>query len=1042
MAAYDPSQYKPSSAGAPNTQPAQPRETFAGKVTSTLQETALFKPSDQRKEDQTFLRKVGEDAKLLGLAPSAVVATGVDLVTHPIETTKQIGAGFVDGFKAMFDGQEWKDHPLLNTVNTVANISVVGGIIKSAVLNGARSTLVTTAKASAVKAGMEAPIANALFKKKGTLKNAVKEGEKLNSPEPVIGAIAKEFQNGGMEKSLALKTAGEIGESVFSNFLKENKTKLKTVDTIAHPISALGKSAKYVSNPVAKAVFGSPEKSAVGKLYGSKIVKQDIPGFAVVEEWAGMQVKERGIANTVANRVRQIDDWVETNAEYTALTPLERNKHFAAYAKADLLRQKFAKERGRKYILTKALPKNVVEAIQDFVKKADSTDSKGNVITNGRLIDNLKEEYGADFSKHYDEVRNRMVGNLDDTNRAALLKAVSRLGDSRVPVTMGKLTKAESVFIKKLEGSGYRIGRQPKKTIVSQATDITGKAFSKEDLVVQRSTLGRVIDKFGLSPQDIVEGVQFFQFRESMIQKLVKEYGFAKNITIKGSKYPVRSLVNTLEDFRRVEQRNVSGIFPSNYTIADLRFKNLKKMGFSDADAKIVDKIIRKSTVTDPAVVGLGEALSGIIKTGNNPFSKAYNSFLRVQSDLRFKKNPMFAMQAAVETIAWGALFNKRVPGTAFLKANIARVKEFKTPIVKAVKEPSMRHQQIVQEVVLKHYNRQLRDASAPEIYKGTSGIKGAERKGLAGFSEEAAFKSSTADSNIFLGAAGFSNVKITTNLMKSYAEKFGMTLDDALAHTFTPDGKTKVFKNPQMVQRMQDAAQGIFGYKGTGLNSPLIRTLNTMFFPLRFTTKSVVQTSQWLSDLSPASRLAVINQWTASAQWMTTPEGKEWKNKNRGKLASFFNYTFAYEGLGKTVDAVTKGELFGGNTGQIGGLPFGFVFSFAKEMGYMSESEQINTTTGKPFKRTVIKDPTSFPAFVKGVETIVLSMTPAMPFYTASGGEVTVSLNRGIRRFVQQTMAATAGGIDPEKDFKDYQREINRSEKKVKPEFKRDIFE
>ena len=58
MAAYDPSQYKPSRAGT-QYQPSQsdtPRETFAGKVTGSLQKTALFKPSEQAKSDQLSLK--------------------------------------------------------------------------------------------------------------------------------------------------------------------------------------------------------------------------------------------------------------------------------------------------------------------------------------------------------------------------------------------------------------------------------------------------------------------------------------------------------------------------------------------------------------------------------------------------------------------------------------------------------------------------------------------------------------------------------------------------------------------------------------------------------------------------------------------------------------------------------------------------------------------------------------------------------------------------------------------------------------------------
>lgn len=1048
MAGFDPKAYRASQAqqfsGTPAPQPvapAQPETSNAEKLFQPFQESGILTSDHQQKGEQSFARRVGEDAVLLGLSPSALAATAVDFLFHPIKETKKLASGIAQGYVEMFDPRAWKEHPLLNTINTVANISIVGSIPKTILLNSGRRSLLAAATESAIAAGADATIVNTVFKPKRILDASFKEAVKTNSPEPLISSLRITYQQAGLTVEVADALARKTATENFGKFMAENGKKIAGLNTIVHPISALGTTAKKISAPVAESLFGKPELSAVGKLYGSDVVKQDLPGFGLVEEWASLQTKERGLTDSVENRVRRIEEWVEDNPEYAALTPLERNKHFAQYAEADLARAKFSAAKDREYVLTKALPENVVQAMQEFVSTLPKTTADGQPMTVARIIESLGEQYGRDFQIHTQEILARMKGNLENVDRAALIAALTKLGDSRVPISLRNLTKSELKLVQELEGSGYRIGRAPNKTIISQAVDVTGKKFTKEDLITHRTVLGKLVDKFGLSPEGVVEGTQFFAFREAFTQAAFKKFGERVNVEIGGRKFPIQSLSFTLERLRKIQQQTTSGVFPGKHTIADLRYKDLVAMGFKKEDALALDKIIRESNVTSASITGLGEAVSNYVKSRNNPLSRSYDGFMRWQSDLRFKKNPMFGMQAAVESLAWGSLFLKNIDPildtrlAQFALKQLSRIKGLDTPLKNSIRTTTLQEEAAVLSEVMGNYNRQLRDAGmSPEIYRGISDIPTFTKTGVEGFAERARFAAQNRDSNIWLGAMGFSNVKLTTNLMKSYASRFGMTLDEALA--FKMVGGKKVYQNQWLVENMQDAVQGIFGYKTGVLTSPLIRTLNTVFFPIRFQTKSVIQTAKWLESLSPASRLAVLNSWTSMASWLSTDEGQEWKNKNRGLFASLFNYTFAYEGVGKTVDAVTRGKLFGGNTGLIGGLPFGFIVNIARDLGYVAEDQQINTTTGKPFKREVVKDSLSFAGFVTVVEDIILSMSPSMPFYTATGGNITVSLNRGIRTTIEQGLSALMGAFDPNKESEDYQKEIRKNRKKVKPGF------
>lgn len=1044
MAGFDPKQYRQQQAQnfsgtpAPVATPSAPKQEFSatGALMKPFQDTGIITTDIDEKDKQSTLRRVGEDAASIGLAPAALAATAADLLISPIDTSKDIAYGVVEGYTDMFSKEQWKRHPLLNLVNTVANVSIIGAPIKAALFRGARTSTIGAAKVAALEVGASSVLIDSVFKPKAVLKNAIRESEKLNSPAPVVSALQMKFKEAGILPDVAETLAQKVGSETFGSWLTENKLRLNKVNSFMHPIATLGDKAGLVSGGVAKTIFGEPEKSAVGKLYGSDVVKQDLKGFSLVEEWASNQVKESGLDDTVINRTRKIQDWVGTNSEYAALTPLERNKHFVEYAQADLSRKKFSDASKRDYVLTKALPKNYIEALKTFIDERPKVDSDGKPLTISRIIDEMEQTYGKDFAMHSQEVRKRMQGNLDTFDRELLKTNVSKLGNPSIPVSFEKLSKAESEFIKELEGTGYRIGRMPKaRSRVSQAVDVKGEQFRKEDLTTERTFLGRMIDKFGLSPNGNVEGIQFFNYRENFMQRAQAHYGNRKNITIDGAQYPIHTLPVVLDKLRVIQESGKSGVTPYNYTIADLRYKNLVDMGFSKEDAKVFDAILRESTVMSPSIVGLGEALSNYLKTRNNPLSRTYNKFLRVQSDLRFKKNPMFALQAAAETYTLASFFTKKAPGQDMILNALSRVTPMKKVIKNSIGQPTMREQAMVLQDVLTNYNRQLRDSAAPEIYRGSNEVMPEFTKtGIEGFREKVDFRKKNSDSNIWLGATGFSNVKIATNMMKSFARRNGMELEEALSFKMV-DGK-KQFNHPWIVTQMQDAATGVFGYHGAALNSALLRTVNTIWFPGRFMTKSAIQTSKWLNSLNPATRLIVVNQWMNTAEWLQTPEGEDWKKDNRGMLAAMVNYTYAYEGIGKTLNAVTKGELFGGNTGLIGGLPFGFLYNIVRDLGVVPEEEQIDPVTGKPFQRKTQKDATSFSAFVKVVENVVISMMPALPIYTVTDGNIKVFPSRMVRDLVQDSFALLAGAVDPEKEFEDYKKEIDKSEKSVKPQY------
>jgi hypothetical protein len=223
-----------------------------------------------------------------------------------------------------------------------------------------------------------------------------------------------------------------------------------------------------------------------------------------------------------------------------------------------------------------------------------------------------------------------------------------------------------------------------------------------------------------------------------------------------------------------------------------------------------------------------------------------------------------------------------------------------------------------------------------------------------------------------------------TTKISAAYADKFGMTLKEAFATN--ADG---TFKNPNMVREIKSLSQQLLYYKDGFLSSPLAKTLNLVFFPFRFQAKTLNITAKWLGSLSPAARIVVIDNWIHFSNWAATEEGIEWRRTHKNWLYNFLAYATAYEQIGDSLDALSRGKIFGGNTGLIGGVPFAWMVEFARDLAIIPEDpESYDPKTGRRFEvRETPREFWSSATGVKFIEEYLSTLMPGMPFYTLSGG-------------------------------------------------------
>ena len=74
------------------------------------------------------------------------------------------------------------------------------------------------------------------------------------------------------------------------------------------------------------------------------------------------------------------------------------------------------------------------------------------------------------------------------------------------------------------------------------------------------------------------------------------------------------------------------------------------------------------------------------------------------------------------------------------------------------------------------------------------------------------------------------------------------------------------------------------------------MKTLNTIWFPLRFETKVMQQTAQWLGNLTSSQRLLVLSDFTHFTNFLGTPEGEKWRKDNQSTFHDIVNYALPFE--------------------------------------------------------------------------------------------------------------------------------------------------
>ncbi len=426
-------------------------------------------------------------------------------------------------------------------------------------------------------------------------------------------------------------------------------------------------------------------------------------------------------------------------------------------------------------------------------------------------------------------------------------------------------------------------------------------------------TLGDALTRIGLSPNASTERV-YQTFTDNLATNLGE---LSKDTTLQGdnAEQTTDSLIKTLSNYAHDPTR---GKFVSKMPITDLRMMTkadiktaLQDTQLSDLHPGDIQKAIAQSYLQVPmAIRGLGDRAVDLLYKGG-PISAVERRYLRIQGAARFTYNPFFQYLRVVPKTEILTSFEGGGWVNSVFSGQAGQIKD----TIDALREGG------------------FLEKSGYGSVLGNEAVDAASDNGRS--IEEMTGKN--------LGKKLLpKQEKSIGGLIQAQASKMGI------------DARTYMQEFPQQTR---DTIQAIAGYDrhANFLNSPLLRTLNTAFFPLRFETKVATIMAKSLAKTSLMTQVSVINGMFKAHQWLNSPEGQAWYSKNANAIG-LFEYITPIAEISNVVNSLMPGQDHHlGNFGKLGGLPFGWIPALLDAEGITQFNQPgVNASTGSIYSQYI----------------------------------------------------------------------------------------
>lgn len=721
--------------------------------------------------------------------------------------------------------------------------------------------------------------------------------------------------------------------------------------------------------------------------------------------------------------------------------------------------------------MVKTLDDNI-EAIKGIIDSTPNIDpAQRSMLIWDKVVELLSDVGGRDFINYSTTLREVFGANA---NIDKLKKAIVSYTTEKPSLAIRKWTPEEKVIVDRIVKSGYQIGYAPTGKKVSFAAELVdGKKISPitdQTFTDTRNWLGKALEDWGFSTRGTFAGAKGLAYKLNFTQNVINDIGdkFGATITIKkpivinNIKQGVSRITIPIEKIHDWLSSHKDEIFKLRgkggggglskweafrpVAVSDLSVGDLTRIGF-DADlAKAVKDVAGKSLrEVSPAVTGMLEHVVDIMRSGDNIFSRFYDMTYKTALYSRYQSVAavLFQIQQVTETRLVAAMMTKDwrlIPGIATTAKGATKALSFgermvpekvgriitnaKTYLKDIVNEVSDAEMSISHEFLMKDVLKFAQDqVSASEF--------GAIRAEDAAISAERATRKIESAADIvgktqtkaaWINYLGGNYTAQGARIGKALAKRFGLTLEevfgDFVERVDSAGNTQKIYKYQNLINEMQGAVTQALGYKAGFQTAPIVKSLNIIWFPFRFQAKTLEITAKWFGSLDPGTRLFVLNNWVHTANFMGSEEGIEWRRTNKNMLYDILAYTTAWQQMGNSLEAISRGQLFGGNTGLIGGVPFGFIYNLAQALAILPEDpEQFDPATGKQFQfKEVPTKIISERAFLTAVEEFVFMMLPGMPLYTLTSGSIRgISWRHYTENFIEQFYPWLKGGLTTE---------------------------
>lgn len=556
------------------------------------------------------------------------------------------------------------------------------------------------------------------------------------------------------------------------------------------------------------------------------------------------------------------------------------------------------------------------------------------------------------------EINRNMGGSGDIAKAIREIDAVS-LADKAKGVTKSvekKLAKMGYIYAKPLGGRKIPFiedaNTLPK--LVSEsaegAVDLFDPAVAPQP---ELAYVKNLLNKTGLSPEASQRAGQV-KLTEAVATKLADtnidySYTTGKN-TLHGSKAILTRLQNYVEHMKPNKLgRFVTAGAADKAAVTDLRqltkneiIEALSSKGnrITKSEARAIQQAINDGYLEMPlALRGIGpKAVDYLYKY--NPVQGAYS---RVQSALRYTYNPFFRVQESVETSLLSASqganrFKNLVAHNGIWNQSRAELDS----VVKQLEDAQVFSSSL--------YGEAAQDQVLGRI---TANLTQGQKRDLAG-------------------------------LALDVANKQGTTVEALLRDA--PD-------------QIEDALRIIVQYPKDGiLASPLARTMNVAFFPIRYNTKVTMLAAKTLAKQPPVIQKAALHGLFQMSSWLKSDEGIAWQAEYADALG-VLKWVTPIGSIESALSLLNGSVDAPGDLGLLGGLPLGVVTQMLDSQGIIDlNTPYVNPETGDTIPRYI---PQTVQARAATALTDILGSTFTYPGRTLGLPGKSENLRKAVRTFI-----------------------------------------